>query len=495
MRLVLICVFALLQLAEIIRSGDAEKKLEFNRLEKFLIEDLMLRQQSFHFDNPGKAIDNPYLVVNFNQFMIKKGKPSLPVVHVEGQANGRNYAYFSTENPDWTFDENHLVVPLVNFEKFIITVRWRDGSMSTSFLVKMGVFSQTNIQLEPNFIMPAFINSTAPVVEFNLEQPRQAHPLKKAIVVMRACRGELKGVQVFNENGTLEIESFDRNDIRHGLHIPQVPQGATFKIRVTADAEEGEVVVFKAAVLGLADDAAFLEKVLDHRPELVSKGNVLKWNNLGFEGKNSSFALKSFFSFDSDFANSEFKAKCGFPLEVLTKPYPSAEGSFKVKFLDLPTANSTSYEFGYFTDDNSLTEQSMDLEMENIHRFKPENLSIAGENYYASLKEMYFSQFNYENGTFILYTVASKPSIPDYLMKRENVLYSVPPLAWICLGIAALIAVIWFFRRVYSNMRRKIQGEIRLPERDPQTSGNTSFEFARHRGLDEEIAHQKAFKN
>lgn len=142
-------------------------------------------------------------MVNFNQFRTLKLTPDLPIVKVIGEANFLDYEYFSTEKADWTFDENFIIVPLLNFERFKIELSWRSGGFSTSFQGFIGVFQQTNNVIRPHFILPSYIPDSAVISETKIVKIAGI----QGRLIVRSCLGKLESVSVYTSDGKKLLNS------------------------------------------------------------------------------------------------------------------------------------------------------------------------------------------------------------------------------------------------------------------------------------------------
>lgn len=115
--------------------SSIQMALDFNSGTSFSLTHSLHKRTgpSFTFENPGKLINDAYLVINFNDFDYQ-ADARLPLVSITA-FNSKNDAegsyYFSNRKADWTFDENIVTVPLVGAELFVVSISSRSVSSQT----------------------------------------------------------------------------------------------------------------------------------------------------------------------------------------------------------------------------------------------------------------------------------------------------------------------------------------------------------------------------
>lgn len=447
-------------------STPGEKVLTMNKLEPFLIENLMLRTEKFVFTNLGLKLNNPYLVINFNQFRIKDTRPDLPVVTVEGVVVGASYPYYSTKDSGWTFDENIVFLPLLNFEQFVITISWREGGFAKTFQGFIGVFPQNEIKSKVNFIMPGYIPTTLSTSDIMIETTPRDQAFSEGLLNVRLCTGKISSVSLFQDDKML-ITTSEIKDLDKGISVPGgIKAGVKYRISIAAESGQG-LVFYRATLLGFNSAQSMIKSISDWSPLVNFTDHRFEWNNLGYEAKKQKFAVKSFFNFDTNIDNLLFKRSCGFGKEIIGKDYPAPIGREPQVFSG-GWDKSSSFEFSVYTDDDSKESSLMDLAMERLYKSGNENefSKILEKKYGVVLKEFYYAIENYNNGTYFYLTRSSMPFFPPqiYGSGKGSVFAGHDAMHLTIVTIFILVLAVFSFLLWKWNSEKKEAGTLPLPQ-------------------------------
>jgi hypothetical protein len=420
-------------------------ELKLNKVENFLIEETALRQSSMTFRMPSNdhSQNQLYLVVNFNQFRVFRSNPDIPVVKIYGVANNREYLYFSTETPDWTFDEPMLIIPLLNFDLFNIQIEWRDHGFHTTFKGMAGVFSGTSLKTAFGFSLPFMIPPEKAFAEIKLEYPPASELVAEAIVQVKICQGSVSSITLTSTEGLVgELIRSQSNPQLYHLTVQNIHAASWFELKVVASpAEITQTVIAKALFLPLImegsdehdhESSSFLKELTDYKhpaqlAPLGSGSTQITWTNLGYRARLNNYSVKTLFNYGANKADVQFKARCGFCKDMLTKKFPSVEGVESAVFLAATESleRSESYEYAYFAEPQSAdTQFSLDLWIERTYRFTEANRPIMMNNHYVVMKEIYSSDNNYRDGTFLLTTITSEVLNPPIVNNNQMEGYS-----------------------------------------------------------------------
>ena len=175
MTLDLICTFiAWMALAPLACSMP----ITLNNVVKFTVTSSLTGSTTFTFTNNGQLIRDSYAVLNFNSLSDAR-LPLVTVTSYMAKDDEHGDFYFSNFKNDWTFDENILVVPLVNAEKFSITVAWRVGSsggLSLDGLI--GVFAGSSLAIPTNFFAPVIVPESLGIATVTIDLNNPADSAK-----------------------------------------------------------------------------------------------------------------------------------------------------------------------------------------------------------------------------------------------------------------------------------------------------------------------------
>lgn len=416
-------------------------ELKPNKVESFLIEETVLKEAKFSFRVPSHEQEGPYyLVVNFNQFRVFKSNPDLPVLKIEGVANGKEYSYFSTESPDWTFDEPLLVVPLLNFEFYRIQFQWREHGFHTSFKSLIGVFTGTSLKTVMGFMLPVIIPVDKAFAQVTLEYPLGNEIVTETLVQVRICQGSVSSITLGHpvEGSIGELVKSQQNPQVYYLTMQNVHPGSTFDLKLVAAAGEvSDLVIAKVQFLPLwqhsesssgSNPNGFLKELLEHKQParllpLGSGSTQISWTNLGFEARQRGYSVKTLFNFGINKADVEFKSRCGFCKLVLTRKFPSVEGVESATLLNekITAASAASYEYAYFAEPLSAEDKfSVDLWVERTYRFSDGNRQIMLGTHFVTIKEIYYSDSNYKDASFLMNTVVSDLLSPPVVSNSKG---------------------------------------------------------------------------
>lgn len=421
-------------------------ELKPNKIENFLIEETALKEAKFSFRLPQMSQNDQayYLVVNFNQFRVFHSNPDIPVIKVLGEANNREYTYYSTESPDWTFDEPLLVIPLLNFDNFNIQIEWRDHGFHTTFKGMIGVFTGTALKTVMGFNLPVVIAPEKAYAQVVLEYPPASEVVLETLVQVKLCQGTVSSIILSDSSGKRvgELVKSQSNPHIYHMMLQNVHAASSFELKLVASPTETKnAVVARVQFLPLVTSEPgtqggsrnlFLKELLDYKhpaqlSPLGSGSTAITWTNLAVKAKESGYSFKTLFNFGVNKADVEFKARCGFCKLLFTRKFPSVEGVESATFLPVDSSDgrTPSYELAYYAEPKPEQPQfSFDLWVERTYRFTDSNRQIMMGTHYVVMKEIYFSENNYRDGTFLMATVNSEVLAPAVVSNTKLEGYS-----------------------------------------------------------------------
>lgn len=455
--------------------------LPVNTYQLFLIENIMLRSKSYF--HTGKSATR-YLVINFNQFRVRDGAPDLPSVSITAMANGSRIDYFSTVHADWRFDENLVVVPLVNFDDFLIDLEWRENGFATSFQGTIGVFDTLELaEIGPNMILPGFIDKDRSDAVVRVSTKHSQNEYERSYLKIDICRGEVSKVELTDETANKKIEvPLDKLD--NGYPLGKIASPSSFKVTIHRKENTGPVV-YKLSLKVYNKNQKLMDDLSNHKPQLAyTKEDKLEWQNKGQTAAVQKFGIKTNILVDSNRDNLEFKTKCGFSYEILTKGYPHQPSLNLSKFIDLPHQTSHKFEFSIYTDNGSNEGHWMDLIAEQRSRFDNKHQDTVKHPYFLSMKEFYYSYGNYENGTYYYVTAYSDIVNGHILVETPAWILYIQTHTLAC--TVSLIVVIFviaglIYGKCMSDSRNDADGgRIRLPQAPADLTMDNSIEMTRH---------------
>lgn len=457
--------------------------LKDNISQSFLVEDLMIRTKTFQYINEAFKTDRPYLVVNFNQFRILHSVPDLPVVKVVGIIGEQSFDYFDTQNSGWLFDENLVVVPLLNFQQFSITIAWRESIFKTSFQGSVTVFPRQRLTLRPNMIVPVFIDANQTSADLQITHKIAANGFDRGVLHVDACMGSIDFIEIIPA-GSKTGRKFEETEASKGLEFGPVKAGQSVGVRVVKK-KDNEGLAVKISVVAFDEDKSVMATLIKHKPLISYDSNsAILWQNLQATATTHGFGLKTNFLVDSDKQNLVFKSICGFGRQILATDYPRQPESTNQQFMAVRSSGSDNFEFSFYTESKSDNEpQKMDLVAERKARFGAKHEEIIRGDYYVAMKEFYYAMSNYNEGTYFYVTVFSDPikgkieSVEPYpLTFIKNHFVSV------CLSALAFLILFLCCRLKLRSDPDSTLGRLRLPQSAPDSTFETSIEMTTDAG-------------
>lgn len=268
-------------------------------------------------------------MVNFHSFEVDEGGiPMMPIVTVnslvskeEDQKPVEGY-YYSNKRADWEFDENILVVPLLNYEAFAIQVTWREGSSSRQVSGRLAVFIVGEaLRAKPNFMFPIVANNLDSVVtvHFNMTSRVLEHPYSHNLLVVKACIGTVESVEATNGKTILAKETKRENLDEEAIDLGDLRTAETVsvKIRLKGDKTIGRPVA-KIGLLQFDDLHSTVQEIMRYDPVVNVSDSIASWQTVPEKALKGKFGVHRIVYFDKDITALNFKRVCGFSLSIFT---------------------------------------------------------------------------------------------------------------------------------------------------------------------------------
>lgn len=399
--------------------------LNLNTIYQFTITNAQNGAGAFTFTNAGLINQDPYLVVNFNSFDLSQSDARLPLVTVSASSTKdeeENYFYYSNLKSGWTFDENLLVVPLLEAEKFIISISWKDSSSKgTSIDCLVGVFSGYDLTFKPNFFAPIIVKEKNATMKIKYDLSNSVEKEKSHILFVKPCHGKLSKVVIMDD--TTEISSYsNENELNEGVFLPSITSGKLI-VLLESDAQSDEVAMAKVGLSSYNPKLFDIGPLASYTPSVKLFNGIIRWDSIENEEETEKFDTKTSIYIDQNPSSLIFKMNCGFDMSIFASPFPTNNKDIKTRPIieNLGNRLHKGYEFGFNSSELRTELHAVNLTAELPFRYGAMNSDILEHKFEYYIKKVFYAKENTKKHFFYYLTVtASSVDAIDRLERKKG---------------------------------------------------------------------------
>ena len=320
----------------------------------------------------------PYLVINFEHYHLTDSELNLPSIRIIGLSDSdkeedsiehQGKFYFSTKKHTWPFEENYYAIPLLNFNRFNITISQRSKSKSQmikgyiTVLNKNMAETKTPIQSRKNMVLPVIIPRGQTSIDIEYHTTSR---IANGVLLAKMCSGWILGINITSDSkliDSIKVGS-ETDSVFQIVHLPAHSK-VIVSLQLNETYKEVDTVV-KLALLETNGMGALFNMMNKLEIDANYSNGDITWKNLGSSVDRNKFDTFSVFYFDKNLENLKFKKNCGFSFQIFGGSYPSPKhasikDSNKVLLESTPERNTTGFEFPHLDLDEKNNQQLLDL--------------------------------------------------------------------------------------------------------------------------------------